>query len=114
MEFSHVFYKEISLDEGNIFSANLIENNKIDQISFKKSKLYAISGLSIPQDITPNDSLPNVEGKKSLSDILKEETIVFYDYCYHLKYFGFTWEHKPLQLKSEVTLSSDEKTLTRE
>ena len=34
MEFSHVFYKEISLDEGNIFSANLIENNEIDQISF--------------------------------------------------------------------------------
>ena len=114
MEFCHVFYKEISLDEGTIFSANLIENNEIDQISFKKLKLYAISGLSIPQDITPNDSLPNVEGKKCLSDILKEETIVFYDYYYHLKYFGFTLEHKPLQLKSEVTPSSDEKTLTRE
>ena len=43
----------------------------------------------------------------------KEETIGFYDYYDHLKNFGFTWEHKPLQLKYEMTLCSDEKTLTK-
>ena len=48
------------------FSANLTENSKVEKISLKKkSKLYAIGGLSIDQDITPNVSLPNVEAKKS-------------------------------------------------
>ena len=140
MEFSRVFYKDIPLDEDNIFSGNL----------------YAISGLSVDQGITPNVSLPNVEGKKALSNILrtcaeeknkfnfdlknyrenyfditvpfvkrtdvlingfkyydtttqKEEKVEFYNYHYHLKNFGFTWEHKQLQLKYEITLSSDEK-----
>ena len=141
MEFSRVFYKDTPLDEDNIFSGNL----------------YAISGLSVDQGITPNVSLPNVEGKKALSNILrtcaeeknkfnfdlknyrenyfditvpfvkrtdvlingfkyydtttqKEEKVEFYNYHYHLKNFGFTWEHKQLQLKYEITLSSDEKT----
>ena len=40
----------------------------------------------------------------------KEEKVEFHDYHYHLKNFGFTWEHKQLQLKYEITLSSDEKT----
>ena len=50
MEFSHVFYKEIPLDEGNIFSANLTKNNGVEQVKFKKSKICSISGLSIDQD----------------------------------------------------------------
>ena len=47
MDYSHVFYKEIPLDENNIFSANLMENNGVEQAKFKKSKIYAINGLSI-------------------------------------------------------------------
>ena len=71
MEFSHVFYKEIPLNEDNIFSANLTENNRVEQVKFKKSKIYAISWLSIDQKTQPNVSLPNIEGKKVLSDILR-------------------------------------------
>ena len=59
------------MDEDNIFSANLTENNKFEQIKFKKSEIYAISGLSIDQDAQSNVSLPNVERKKALSDILR-------------------------------------------
>ena len=69
MEFSHVFYKEIPLDEDNVFSANLTKNNRVEQVKFKKSKIYAISGLSIDQDTQPNVSLPNIKGKKAFSDI---------------------------------------------
>ena len=47
MDYSHVFYKEIPLDENNIFSANLMENNGVEQAKFKKSKIYAVNGLSI-------------------------------------------------------------------
>ena len=43
----------------------------------------------------------------------KQETIEFYDYCYHLKNFGFMWEHVPLERKYEIILSADEKTLTK-
>ena len=72
MEFSHVFYKEIALDEDNIFSANVTENNKVEQVKFKKSKTHAISGLSIDQDTQCNVSLPNVEGKKSSQRYFKD------------------------------------------
>ena len=51
--------------------ANLAENNGDDQIKFDKSKTYSISGLPIDQDIQSNVSLPNIEGKKALSDILR-------------------------------------------
>ena len=71
MEFSRVFYKEIPLDEDNIFSANLTENNEVEQIKLKKSKLYTISWLSIDQDLKSKVSLPNIEGRKALSDILR-------------------------------------------
>ena len=55
----------------NIFSANLRENNKVEQIELKKFKIYTISGLSIDQDIQSNVSLTNIERKKSLSYILR-------------------------------------------
>ena len=71
MEFSHIFYKEVSADEDNIFSVNLSENNDFHQIKFDKSKKYAISGLSIDSNIQMGVLLPNVEGKKALSDILR-------------------------------------------
>ena len=162
MEFLHVFYKEILVDEDNIFSANLTE-----QIKFKKSKIFAVSGLSIDPDIQSNVLLRNIEGKKTLSGILrkyaqekekfnldlkiykenffditvpfqkrtdalfngfeyydvttqKQETIDFYDYhlkitttIYHLKNFGFTWEHVPLEFKCKITLFADKKALTK-
>ena len=66
-----MFYKETPLVEDNIFSANLTKSNEVEQIKFNKSKLYAISGLLINQNIDANISLPNVEEKKVLSDILR-------------------------------------------
>ena len=47
----------------SIFSAKLREYNEVEQTKFKKSKIYAISGLSIDQDIESNVSLTNIEGK---------------------------------------------------
>ena len=71
MELLHVFYKELPVDKDNMFLANLTENNKIEQIKLKQSKIYAISGLSIDQDLKSNVSLPNIEGRKALNDILR-------------------------------------------
>ena len=38
MEFLHVFYKEIQVNEDNNFSANLTENNVVEQVKFNKFK----------------------------------------------------------------------------
>ena len=65
MDFLHIYFKDIPVDEDNIFWANLTENNEVDQIKFEKSKIYAISGLSTDQDTQSNVSLANVEGKKA-------------------------------------------------
>ena len=44
MEFSHIFYKEVPVDEDNTFLLN---------VKFNKSKKYEISGLSINQSSGP-------------------------------------------------------------
>ena len=51
MEPIHIFYKEPPADENNIFTANVAEENEVEGVRFKKSKEYAITGLSINQDI---------------------------------------------------------------
>ena len=51
MEPAHIFYKELPLDENNIFFANLAENNEVEEIQFKKSKEYAVTSLSINQEV---------------------------------------------------------------
>ena len=104
MEFSHVFYKEIPLDEDNIFSANLTENNEVEQIKFKKSKVYAISGLSIDQS---NVSLLNAERKKSLSDILRTYTEEKNKFNLDLKIFKENYFdiNVPFQKRTNVLIS---------
>ena len=71
MEFSHVFYKELAIDDDNFFSSNLRESNKIEEIKIKKWKIYSINRLSIDQDLNSNVSLPTIEGRNALSDVLK-------------------------------------------
>ena len=43
----------------------------------------------------------------------KNENFLVYDYYKHLKDFGFEWENKKLEFKYTITLSSDEKKLTK-
>ena len=71
MEFSHVFYKELAIDDDNIFLSNLTENNKIEEIKIKKWKIYSINRLSIDQDLNSNVSLPTIEGRNALSGVLR-------------------------------------------
>ena len=64
MELTHMFYKELPLDEDNVFSADLAENSETEQVAFKKLKKYAISSLSINQDTAEYIPLLNMQGKK--------------------------------------------------
>ena len=54
MEPIHLFYRELPIDKNNIFTASLAEKNEVEEIKFKTSKEYVITGLSISQDIDSN------------------------------------------------------------
>ena len=54
MEPIHLFYRELPIDKNDIFTASLAEKNEVEEIKFKTSKEYAITGLSISQDIDSN------------------------------------------------------------
>ena len=51
MEPIHIFYKELSVDENNTFTADITEKNEVENVRFKKSLEYAVTWLSINQDI---------------------------------------------------------------
>ena len=53
MEFLHVFYKEISVNEKNIFSANLADNNDVDQIKFDNLKHTQSAGCQLTKIFNP-------------------------------------------------------------
>ena len=51
MEPIHIFYKQLPVDEDSIFAADITEKNQVENVKFKKSLEYAVTGLSINQDI---------------------------------------------------------------
>ena len=52
MEQTHIFYKELSVDKNNnIFTADITKKNEVENVRFKKSLEYTVTGLSINQDI---------------------------------------------------------------
>ena len=51
----HIFYKELPIDENNIFTVNLGDKNEAEEVRLKKSREYVITPLSINQDV--NSSL---------------------------------------------------------
>ena len=38
MEPIHIFYKELTVDENDIFTANIVDENEIEEVRFKQSK----------------------------------------------------------------------------
>ena len=68
MEPIHIFYKELSTDKKKHFTADLAEKNEIEEVKFKTSREYAVTGLSINQDlhskviaVTDNDRLETMD-----------------------------------------------------
>lgn len=47
MNLSHIFYKELLVDDDNIFSVNFAENNKTEEVLLKKDQKYIATRLSI-------------------------------------------------------------------
>ena len=51
MELIHIFYKGRSADENNIFTAEIAAKNEVENVKFKKSQEYAVTGLFVNQEI---------------------------------------------------------------
>ena len=52
MEPIHIFYRELPLDENNIFTTNLAEKNELEEVKFKNQKnmrllAYLLTKMSI-------------------------------------------------------------------
>ena len=71
MDLLHIFYKELPVDDDNIFSANVAENNEIEEVSLKKDKKYMVTGLSINQKTDTDVIIPDLNVRNSLSDMIR-------------------------------------------
>ena len=64
MEPIHIFYNELKIEGNNIFTANISQENEVENVLFNKNKEYAITGMTIKPDIVDSDSKSN-ESKKT-------------------------------------------------
>ena len=67
-----MFYKELPTDDNSIFVANLAEKNEVVSIKFKKSREYAITGLSINQDTgSTKVAITDTDRLETLSNLIQ-------------------------------------------
>ena len=73
----HIFYKELPIDDDNIFTTNLSEKFEVQGILHKKYNEYAVIGLFINQDTDNLIKVTDRNRKKILQELieslLKEE-----------------------------------------
>ena len=67
MEPIHIFYSQPKIDGNNVFTANISQENEVENVIFKKN-IYAITGMTIKPDIG-NYSLMKVSDKQKLKTI---------------------------------------------
>ena len=73
MERTHIFYKELPVDENNIFTANIAEKNEVEKIKFRKSIEHAATGLSINQDIDSGLAVAtNTDRQEAISNLIQK------------------------------------------
>ena len=85
-----VFYRfpAKNVDDDNIFSANLAENNEIKDVSLKKGQKYMVTELSINSKHDPDVIISDLNARNSLSDMTissEEEITKFYLDCQFYK-----------------------------
>ena len=71
MDLLHIFYKELPIDDDNIFPANLAENNGIEEVSLKEDEKYMVTGLSVNQKTDTGVVIPNLNARISLGDMIR-------------------------------------------
>ena len=73
MEPIHIFYKELSADKNKIFIANLVGKNEVEEVKFKKTREYAVTGLSINQDLDSKViALTDTDKLETISNLIQK------------------------------------------
>ena len=66
---SHIYFKNIDIDQDQTFTVNFSKENEIENVVFDKDHEYAITGLKI------NVELPEKKKKKKIENV-KEQNII--------------------------------------
>ena len=99
MDPAHIFYKELKIDQDNIFTANISKENEIKNILFSDKKEYAITGLTIKPNSLDSDPT-KIKNDKELDIIRKEIQELIKDYKdRHLTLSIYNPETKTLLLR---------------
>ena len=72
MKPTHIFYKELIADKENIFTANISQNNEVENVKFSKFHEYDITRISIKPDIGDSSLVIDESKLKFLSEKIQE------------------------------------------
>ena len=67
----HIFFKELEINQGNTFTANISQENEVENVVFNTDKEHAVTVMVIKPDITDSE-LVKIENTKELDKISKE------------------------------------------
>ena len=67
----HIFFKLLEINQDNTFTANISQENEVENVVFNTDKEYAVTGMVIKPDIT-DPELVKIENTKELDKISKE------------------------------------------
>ena len=51
----HIFFNELEIDKNNTFTANVSQENKVENVLFNTDKEYAVTGMIIKADIVDSE-----------------------------------------------------------
>ena len=55
MDLVHIFFNELEIDKDNTFTANVSQENKVENVLFNTDKEYAVTGMIIKADIVDSE-----------------------------------------------------------
>ena len=65
---SHIYFKEIDIDQDNTFTANFAKENEIENVIFNKDSEYGTTGLNI-NSILSDENLLKIENVKEQNKV---------------------------------------------
>ena len=105
MELTHMFDKELPIDENNIFTANINKKNEVQNILLRKSNEYALTGLAINQNRDNLIEVTDRNRKRTLQELIenllkegKEE-----EHAYSLKTYNSEEYEKIISLTKKTS-----------
>ena len=73
MEPIHILYKEFPADKNNIFTVNIAEENEVEKVKFKTSIEYAVTGLSVNQNIDSSVvAVADTDRQETISNLIQK------------------------------------------